>query len=150
MTVSPVFATYFCMADVFVTTEKRDALLRRMERLGVREADLEEKFILGSGSGGQKINKTSSCVHLLHRSSGIEVKCQQARSRELNRFLARRELCDRIEERAIGARSARQQAMEKLRRQKRRRSRRQKERMLEGKRRQSDKKADRRQVDHER
>ncbi len=137
------------MSDPFVTTEKRDALFQRMERLGIREADLGEKFILGSGSGGQKINKTSSCVHLLHKPSGTEVKCQRERSRELNRFLARRELCDRIEEKQLGAKSARQQAIEKLRRQKRRRSRRQKERMLEGKRRQSEKKAERRHVAHE-
>ncbi len=137
------------MSDTYVTTEKRDALKQRMDRLGIREGDLEEKFVLGGGSGGQKINKTSSCVHLLHRPSGIEIKCQQERSRELNRFLARRELCERVEERVLGARSARQQAIEKLRRQKRRRSRRQKERMLEGKRRQGEKKAGRRRVEHE-
>lgn len=121
------------MSETFITAEKRQALEERMARLGVRESDLVEKFILGAGKGGQKLNKTSSCVYLCHRPSGIEVKCQRERSRELNRFLARREVCDRLEARVTGARTARQQAVEKIRRQKRRRSRRQKERMLEGK-----------------
>jgi protein subunit release factor B len=121
------------MSDVFITAEKKQMLEARMAKLGVREADLVEKFILGAGKGGQKLNKTSSCVYLSHVTSGIEVKCQRERSRELNRFLARRELCDRLESRIAGIKTARQQATEKIRRQKRRRSRRQKERMLEGK-----------------
>jgi len=120
-----------------------------MARLGVREADLIEKFVLGSGSGGQKVNKTASCVYLRHVTSGIEVKCQWERSREMNRFLARRELCERLEQKIMGRASARQQAMEKIRRQKRRRSRRQKERMLDDKRQHSDKKQSRRSVGHE-
>lgn len=132
------------MSEAYVTTEKRQALEARMAALGVREADLEERFILGAGSGGQKLNKTSSCVYLRHRSSGLEIKCQRERSRELNRFLARRDLCDRLEEKLQGARSARQQAIEKVRRQKRRRSRRQKERMLADKRQHSQKKQSRR------
>ncbi len=132
------------MSDIYVTTEKKQALEERMTKLGVREKDLIEKFILGAGSGGQKLNKTSSCVHLLHSISGIEIKCQRERSRELNRFLARRELCDRIEERILGLKSARQQVVEKIRRQKRRRSRRQKERMLNDKRLHSAKKQERR------
>ncbi len=105
----------------------------RLEKLGVTPDTLTEKFIHGSGSGGQKINKTASCVYLKHHPTGIEVKCQQQRSRELNRFLARRELCERLEELRDGKKSARQQAIEKIRRQKRRRSRRAKNRMLDGK-----------------
>lgn len=117
-----------------------------MDRLGVRENDLTEKFILGSGSGGQKVNKTASCVYLKHGPSGIEIKCQRSRSRELNRYYARKELCEQLEERKLGAASKRRQAAEKIRRQKRRRSRRQKERMLEAKHRQSEKKVRRRPV----
>ena len=128
------------MSEAYVSPEKRADLEARMQRLAIREADLTEKFILGSGSGGQKINKTASCVYLRHAPSGIEVKCQQSRSRELNRFLARRELCDRLEARIAGARSAREQEAARIRRQKRRRSRRQKQHMLEGKHRLSDKK----------
>ena len=127
-----------------VTPAKADELVQRMARLGLREADLEESFIRGSGSGGQKINKTSSCVYLRHRPSGIEVKCQQERSQSLNRYLARRELCDRWEARLKGAALARQQEAEKIRRQKRRRSRRQKARMLDDKRQHGEKKALRR------
>ena len=103
--------------------EKREALRRRMESLGLFEKDLTEKFIRGSGHGGQKINKTSSCVYLQHRPTGLEVKCQAERSRAMNRFLARRELCAQMEEIQLGERSERQQRIEKIRRQKRRRSR---------------------------
>ncbi len=112
----------------------------RMERLGIREEDLVEKFILGSGSGGQKINKTSSCVYLKHLPTGVEVKCQRERSREMNRFLARRELCEKIEERLFQEKSKKRQEFEKIRRQKQRRSRKSKEKMLEGKRLHSSKK----------
>lgn len=122
------------------------ALADRMSRLAVRESDLEETFIRGGGSGGQKINKTSSCVVLRHRPTGIEVRCQRERSQAMNRFFARRELCDRIEARVRGAASARQEEAEKIRRQKRRRSRRQRARMLDDKRRHGDKKAARARV----
>jgi protein subunit release factor B len=132
------------MSEVYVTQEKRQALEERMTRLGIREQDLVEKFILGAGSGGQKLNKTSSCVYIRHVISGIEVKCQRERSRELNRFMARRELCEKLEERILGQKSARQQGIEKIRRQKRRRSRRQKEHMLNDKRQHSAKKQSRR------
>ena len=121
--------------------EKIAALEARMEKLGITEETLTEKFIQGSGSGGQKINKTASCVYLKHSTSGIEVKCQQQRSRELNRFIARRDLCEKLEEIRDGKKSARQQAHEKIRRQKRRRSRRSKIRMLDDKSKHSDKKS---------
>lgn len=116
-----------------VSDEKESQLLRRMERLNIHESDLVEKFILGSGKGGQKQNKTASCVYLLHLPSRLEVKCQRDRSQLRNRFFARRELCDRLEEQQNETKSRRQQAMEKIRRQKRRRSRRSKQRMLDEK-----------------
>ena len=108
-------------------------LADRMAKLGIKEQDLLEKFILGSGKGGQKINKTSSCVYLKHFPTGIEVKCQRDRSRELNRIFARRELCDKIEELLFQKKSAKRQAIEKIRRQKRRRSRRAQEKILANK-----------------
>ena len=116
-----------------VGEDKAAQLRQRMETFGIREADLVEHFVKGGGPGGQKINKTSSCVYLLHRPSGIEVKCQQERSQALNRFFARRLLCDRLEQRILGERSRIEQERERIRRQKRRRSRRQKERMLKEK-----------------
>src|SRR5690625_3887860 len=109
-----------------VTKEKSNALQRRMARLCVYEEDLIEKFILGSGPGGQKINKTASCVYLKHLPSGIEVKCGQKRSRELNRFLARRHLCEQIEKNKFGIKSPKDKKIEKIQRQKNRRKRRQK------------------------
>jgi len=79
-----------------VGEEKNQWLKKKMEALGVREEDIEEKFIRPSGSGGQKVNKTSTCVYLRHISTGIEVKCMKERSQPLNRFLARRELVEKI------------------------------------------------------
>lgn len=127
-----------------ISPEKILAQEKRMASLDIREDDLVEKFITGSGSGGQKINKTSSCVYLKHEPTGIEIKCQRERSRELNRYLARKELCDRIDEIKNGILSKRQQEIEKIRRQKRQKSRKQKQRMVADKRQQSDKKNSRR------
>ena len=127
-----------------ISPEKVLAQEKRMLALGIREEDLVEKFITGSGSGGQKINKTSSCVYLNHEPTGQEVKCQRERSRELNRYLARKELCDRLDQIQNGAISKRQQEIEKIRRQKRQKSRKQKQRMVADKRKLSEKKQQRR------
>ncbi len=123
-----------------VSKEKEQDLQTRMERLGICEEDLVEKFIRAGGKGGQKVNKTSSCVYLKHVPSGTEVKTQKDRSQAVNRFLARRLLCDKIEEEILGRESKKQQAIEKIRRQKRKRSKRAKEKMLKNKKIQSIKK----------
>lgn len=129
-----------------ITQDKWEKLYERMKKLEVLEEDLTEKFVRGSGKGGQKVNKTSSCVQLLHKPSGLEVKCQQSRLQGANRYFARRDLCDKIEETVLGIKTKRIQDMEKKRRQKRRRSRRAKNKMLDSKSKQSDKKALRRPV----
>jgi len=123
-----------------ITAEKWEKLHERMEKMQILEGDLDEHFIRGSGSGGQKINKTSSCVQLNHAPSGIEIRCQKTRSQADNRYWARKELCERIEEQVLGEKSAKQQAIEKIRRQKRRRSRRAKAKMLDEKSKQGAKK----------
>jgi len=124
-----------------ISPEKETALQERMDRLGVSESDFRETFIRSSGPGGQKVNKTSSCVQLLHVPTGLAVNCQQERSQALNRFLARRLLLDRIERMQTGVVSAEKQRIEKLKRQKRRRSRRAQEKILEQKHIQSEKKS---------
>ena len=134
------------MGDPHISSEKQKALDQRMARLGIGEDDLLEKFVLGSGSGGQKLNKTASCVSLRHVPTGIALKCQRSRSRAINRFMARRELCERIEEMKLGIMSKRKQAREKIRRQKRRRSRRARDRMLDKKSQHAEKKEHRRPV----
>lgn len=116
-----------------VRPEKLAALQERMQSLGILEKDLVEKFVRGTGNGGQKINKTSNCVYLRHTPSGIGVKCQIDRSRELNRFLARREICDVLDAVKNGERSVKRQAIEKMRRQKRRKSRKQRAKMCDDK-----------------
>lgn len=121
-----------------------DAIGALMARASLVEADLREQFVLGSGSGGQKINKTSSAVRLTHEPSGLWVKVQASRSREDNRWLARRALAEKLLEIRDGEASKRQQEREKIRRQKRRRSRRQKARMLDDKAKHAAKKAARR------
>lgn len=107
-----------------VSKEKWDELKEHMKNLYISEADLDEQFILASGKGGQKINKTSSCVYIKHLPSGIEVKCQKNRSREINRFFARRALCEKIEQNHQGLKSTKEKKTEKLRKQKKRRHRR--------------------------
>ena len=123
-----------------ITSATQEKLNARMEAMGILAQDLDEHFIRGSGSGGQKINKTSSCVQLIHKPSGIEIRCQKTRSQADNRYWARRELCERIEEKVLGEKSAKRQAAEKIRRQKRRRSRRAKAKMLDAKTKQGSKK----------
>ncbi len=123
-----------------ISAYKEEALKAKMDLLGIKEADLEEKFIRSSKSGGQKANKTSSCVYIKHRPTGIEVKCQQERFQSLNRFLARRILVNKIESRLLGRKAEQQKRIEKIRRQKRKRSRRAKEKMLRYKKMRSEKK----------
>lgn len=104
-----------------VGREKIEELQKRLLNLGIHESDLEEKFILGSGPGGQKVNKTASTVYLKHIPSGIEIKCGKERSRELNRFLARRQLCERLEKDFLGIKTKKERQIEKIRKQKSRR-----------------------------
>ena len=118
------------MTNAPVSAAKVKELERRMEILGIEEDDLEETFVRSSGPGGQKVNKTSSCVVLKHKPTGLVIKCMESRSRELNRFLARRRLVDRIAEEKDRSLSERQQEIERIRRQKRRRSKRAKEKVL--------------------
>jgi protein subunit release factor B len=123
-----------------VGREKEKELEARMEGLGIYEEDLVEKFIRAGGKGGQKVNKTSSCVYLKHIPSGMEVKIQKDRSQAVNRFLARRLLCEKIEADRLGSESKQRQAIEKIRRQKRKRSKRAREKILKDKKIQSIKK----------
>ena len=121
--------------------EKARALEERLARLGIRPEDLDESFVHSGGKGGQNVNKVATCVVLVHRPSGVAVKCQRERTQGANRLVARRMLADKIEELRLGAASKRQQEAERIRRQKRRRSRRAKQRMLRDKHAQSAKKA---------
>jgi protein subunit release factor B len=127
-----------------VNPEKTQQLAQRMAALGVNESDLEETFVRSGGHGGQNVNKTATCVMLLHRPTRLQVKCQTTRQQGLNRFIARRLLLDKIEKMQTGQVAAEQARVEKIRRQKRKRSRRAKARMLADKSHHADKKASRR------
>jgi peptide chain release factor len=111
------------MTDFAVSVEKNRWLKNKMELLGVAEDDLEERFIHASGNGGQHVNKSSSCVYLKHTPTGVEVKCMEARSQSLNRFLARRYLLEKLEA-LSGVVTKKDLEAEKLKRQKARRKRR--------------------------
>src|SRR6266404_8288106 len=115
------------MSSFPVSPDKLAQLEQRMSALGVNEAEIEETFVRSGGPGGQKVNKSSSCVMLLHRPTGLRVKCQATRHQGLNRFLARRLLLDKIEKLRKGYVEAERARIEKIRRQKRRRGRRAKE-----------------------
>ncbi len=120
--------------------QKEAEVVGRMQALGIRAEDIEESFIRSGGKGGQHVNKSSTCVVLLHRPTGLRVKCQTTRSQAINRFLARRLLLDKIERRQRGVVEAERTENERIRRQKRRRSRRAKEKLLANKAHQAEKK----------
>ncbi|CEG58400.1 peptide chain release factor family protein [Legionella fallonii] len=124
-----------------ISKEKWDKLTDLMAKLHINEAELIEKFILGSGKGGQKLQKTSSTVYLKHLSSGLEIKCQESRSREDNRYFARMRLCEKLHSLVSDEKTKEQQKIEKVKRQKQRRSRRSKQKVLDEKSRQSELKA---------
>jgi peptide chain release factor len=119
------------MSKFGVSPEKERALEARLRTLHIHEEDLEETFIRSSGPGGQHVNKTSTCVRLVHRPTGLFVKVQRSRSQGLNRFLARRLLADHVEQQLRGATSPHAQQRDKIRRQKQRRARRTKQKRLE-------------------
>src|SRR5256886_12198581 len=118
------------MSAFHVSLDKEAQLAQRMATLGVREGELEETFVRSAGHGGQNVNKSATCVMLMHRPTGLRVKCQTTRQQGLNRFLARRLLLDKIEAHKNGFVAKQRALTEKIRRQKRRRSRRAKDRML--------------------
>jgi len=112
--------------DFGVTPKKQAELETRMAALGLREEDLQEKYVRSSGPGGQKVNKTASCVQLKHVPTGLEVKMQRERSQPLNRYYARKRLCELLEAEQLGSKSPAALKAEKIRKQKQRRRRRQK------------------------
>lgn len=134
------------MATFPVSSKRAAQLVQDMEKLGVREGDLEESFIRSSGPGGQNVNKVSTCVVLKHKPSGLMVRCQKERSQALNRFGARQLLVSKLDEQIRGRESAAAQKIAKIKRQKRKRSKRAKEKVLEAKHQQSQKKEFRRRV----
>ena len=119
-----------------INKDKWDKLTDLMAKLHINEADLIEKFILGSGKGGQKLQKTASTVYLKHPTSGLEIKCQESRSREDNRYFARTRLCEKLQSLVSEEKTKEQQRIEKIKRQKKRRSRRTKQKILDEKSRQ--------------
>ncbi len=107
-----------------VTEQKAEELCDRMTRCGLGESDLQEKFVCSQGPGGQKVNKTSSCVYLKHSPTGLEVKMQKTRSQAMNRFYARRRMCELLEADQLGKQSPEAVKDAKIRKQKQRRRRR--------------------------
>lgn len=116
-----------------INKEKWDKLTEKMTNLQIYETDLFEKFIIGSGKGGQKLHKTASTVYLKHLPTGMEIKCQESRSREDNRYFARERLFEKLNAILSDEKTKEQQKIEKMKRQKKRRSRKSKLKMLDEK-----------------
>jgi protein subunit release factor B len=112
------------MINFGITERKRQELQQRMLNCNLIENDIEEKFVRSSGAGGQKVNKTSTCVHLKHIPSGLAVKVQKSRSQSLNRYYARKQMCELLENKLFGKESPESKKIEKIRKQKDRRRRR--------------------------
>ena len=120
-----------------MASSREQKLLERMAALRVREEDIDEVFTRSSGPGGQNVNKTSSAVIVIHRPTGLQVRCEKERSQAQNRALARELLLDKIEERRRSIAQARRAIEEKIRRQNRKRSRAAQNRILQDKARRS-------------
>jgi protein subunit release factor B len=116
-----------------ISKDKWDKLTDWMLKLNINESDLIEKFIVGSGKGGQKLHKTASTVYLKHVPSGFEIKCQESRSQEDNRYFARERLCEKLHSLFCDEKTKEQQRIEKIKRQKKKRSKRSKQKMLDNK-----------------
>ncbi|MBI5273948.1 MAG: peptide chain release factor-like protein [Chlamydiales bacterium] len=97
---------------------KIEEIKKQMQELGIKEDDIEEKFILGSGRGGQHLQKTHSCVQLMHIPSKIEVRCFVSRNREENRWIGRRLLCEKFTQMFFPEKSKKLQKIEKIKKQK--------------------------------
>ncbi len=134
------------MSQFPVSQKKIEVLEHAMTRLGIKAADLEESFVRSGGAGGQNVNKVSTCVVLKYLPSGLVIKCQKDRSQGMNRYLARKILIARLDAQIHGRESEEAKRISKIKRQKRRRSKRAKDKMLEVKRRQSEKKQSRRRL----
>ena len=111
------------MTKFGVRPEKEERLFKRLQELGIRDEDMEEKFIRSGGHGGQHLNKTSTCVQIKHIPTGIVVKSQRDRSQGVNRYLARLSLISKIEEKYFWESSPKLLKIEKIRKQKQRRKR---------------------------
>ena len=112
------------MINFGVTERKKAELEQRMQKCSLFEKDIEESFVRSTGAGGQKVNKTSNCVQLKHIPSGLAVKVQKSRSQRLNRYYARKQMCELMENKLMGKDSPKAKKLEKIRKQKNRRRRR--------------------------
>lgn len=142
ITKSGIAVVVRCLISAFIYDamyiNKIEDVSRKLKALGVKDEDLREEFIKGSGSGGQKINKTNSCVQLTYLKKGWVIRCQKTRSREQNRFFAKRLLLEKLEAAVFWKKSEKEKQIHKIRVQKRKRSKRAKEKLLDQKKKRSD------------
>ena len=107
-----------------ISPVKVSALLQRIRALGIDPAAIDEQFVRGGGPGGTKINKTANCVVLRYAPLDLVIRCQRDRRRNVNRFLALRELVDQAEMKISPSTSERLREIERRRRNKARAGRR--------------------------
>lgn len=119
-----------------ITKEKWNKLIELMATMQIQQAELIEKFIIGNGNGGQRLHKRATAVYLKHIPTGLEIKCQDSRSREDNRYFARVRLCEKLHATVSDEKSEEQLRIEKLKKQKKRRGKRAQQKIVEEKARQ--------------
>ncbi|XP_071493463.1 mitochondrial translation release factor in rescue-like [Diadema antillarum] len=118
------------------TTTTRDKLRKKIwsKLPELKEEELQESFVRGSGPGGQATNKTSNCVVLKHIPTGITVKCHQTRSQSENQKIARLLMREKLDQHLHGDKSIiaqMERTMHRKREERKRRTRQKLERLRE-------------------